>query len=101
MDNIQRRSPERNSITRTYASLFGYAATFSWQPDGLNVSLTSDPPVIRKPRPQRKFFEAYKTARRQFFEEVAAIVGGNILIIDSPDLQRVVGSEVIDAPTRH
>jgi hypothetical protein len=90
------------NLERTYRLPFGYEATFSWQqPDGLNVSWTPGPPAIRKLRPQRKFFEAYKAARRQFFEEVAAIVGGNILIIDSPDLQRVVGSEVIDAPTRH
>jgi hypothetical protein len=41
-------------------------------------------PLIRKARARRKFFEAYQAARRSFLEEVAAVIGGDALILDIP-----------------
>jgi hypothetical protein len=57
-------------------------------------------PCIRKPRPQRKFLAAYQAARREFFEEVGAVGGGIILVLDA-DLKANCGHEVIVPPTQH
>jgi hypothetical protein len=64
------------------------------------VSWSPDQPRIRKPRPQRKFLAAYQAARREFFEEVAAVFGGGVLILDT-DLKKICGHEVIVPPTQH
>jgi hypothetical protein len=51
-------------------------------------------------RPQRKFRAAYQAARREFLEEVAAVVGGGVLILDT-DLKKICGHEIIVPPTQH
>jgi hypothetical protein len=95
-------SAGRNSlIERGFDLPFGYRATFILRrPYGpLEVSWSPDQPRIRKPRPQRKFRAAYQAARREFFEEVAAVVGGRILILDT-DLKKICGHEIIVPPTQ-
>lgn len=105
MDTVSTPSADGNrerSISRTFQLPFGYCATFRWRPgELLEVRWTPDRPLIRKERSQRKFFAAYQAARRSFLEEVAAVVGGNVLIIDCGGLQNVAGAEMISAPTRH
>jgi hypothetical protein len=96
-------SANRNSlIKRTFDLPFGYRVTFILRrPYGpLEVSWSPDQPRIRKPRPQREFRAAYQAARREFFEEVAAVVGGGVLILDS-DLKKIWGHEIIVPPTQH
>jgi hypothetical protein len=93
----------RNSlIERSFDLLFGYRATFIWRrPDEpFEVRWSPDQPRIRKPRPHRKFLAAYQAARREFFKELGAVVGGTILIVDT-DLKTVCGHEVIVPPTQH
>jgi hypothetical protein len=44
---------------------------------------------------------AYQAAsRREFFQEVAAVVGGGVLILDT-DLKTICGHEIIVQPTQH
>ena len=60
--------------------------------------------MIRRARARRKLFAAYQVARRSFFEEVAAVVGGGIMILDITGTQNgisEVGAEFVPEPTRH
>jgi hypothetical protein len=89
-------------IERNFDLPFGYRATFTWHhPYGpLKVCWTPDQPRIRKPRPRRRFLGAYCNARREFLEEIAVVVGGTILIVDT-DLKTVCGHELIVPPMQH
>jgi len=103
MENIQRGQQDRNSeaIERKFSLPFGHCAIFRWHPSELlAVFWAPDPPHIRRARAQRKFFAAYQAARSEFLEEVAAVVGGNILVVDT-NLKEIVGTEIIRKPTRH
>jgi hypothetical protein len=103
MINITSAADGRNSVIKHAFDLpFGYRATFIWgRPDWLiEVRWSPDLPRIRKPRPQRRFLAAYQAARREFFEEVAAVVGGRVLIFDT-DLRTIRGHEAIVPPTQH
>jgi hypothetical protein len=86
-------------LKRTYPLPFGFAATFAWNDGHLVVEWNPDEPRIRKPRAWRKFFGAYKAARRDFYTDLAAMIDGNILIVDT-DLQKIDGMEVIAAPVK-
>jgi hypothetical protein len=89
-------------IKRAFDLPFGYRATFIWsRPDGpIEVHWSPHLPCIRKPRPQRKFLAAYQAFRREFFEEVAAVLRARVLILDT-DLKTMCGHEVIVSPTQH
>jgi hypothetical protein len=87
------------SFHRKFSSPFGYTATFNW-PSG-RVDWSPHGPRIRKARAWRKFFDAYKLARRAFFEEVAVVLGGSVAVVDMPDPDTVLGIDVIHKPTRH
>ena len=103
MINVTSAADGRNGlIERAYDLPFGYCATFFWRrPDEpIEVHWSPDLPRIRKPRPQRKFLVAYQAARREFFEEVAAVVDGSILVLGT-DLKAVCEHEVIVPPTQH
>ena len=102
MDTVSVSSADGNrELRRTFHLPFGYRATFCWRlGELLEVRWTPDRPLIRKERSQRKFFAAYQAARRSFLEEVAAVVGGNVLVIDVRGLH-LAGAQVISAPTRH
>jgi hypothetical protein len=90
------------NMQRVFYLPFGYRATFRWRPEaGFEVRWSPDRPFLHKPRAQRRFFAAYQAARRSFFEDVAAVVGGKVLVIDSPGFQNFDRTEVISAPTRH
>ena len=81
MSNIA--SAANGAIKRAFDLPFGYCATFIWRGshEPIEVHWLPDLPHIRKPRLQRKMLAAYETARRDFFEDVAAVVGGKILIL--------------------
>ena len=102
MNDTASAADGRNSvIERSFDLPFGYRATFICRPDEpFEVCWSPDLPRIRKPRPQRKFLAAYQAARREFFEEVGAVVGGGVLIVDT-DLKTVCGREVVVPPTQH
>jgi hypothetical protein len=92
------------ALERNFSLPFGHDATFHWQPDGLKTHWCPDVPSIRKPRARRKFFTAYQVARRSFLEEVAAVIGGRILILDISNTEnsiRAVAAEFIREPTKH
>jgi hypothetical protein len=84
--------------TRTYQLPHGYTAEFFHSPGRLEVRWLPDVPHIREARHRRKFFEAYQAARRDFIKEVAVLIGGNILIVDTDEQ---VTTEAIHAPARH
>ena len=82
MDDMVLVADGRNNVIER---AFDYRATFIWRrPYGpLEVCWSPDQPCIRKPRPHRKFLAAYQAARREFLEELGAVVGGKILIVDT------------------
>jgi hypothetical protein len=102
MSDIASAADGNSLIERAFDLPFGYRATFIWRsPLGpLEVCWSPDQPFIRRPRPRRKFLEAYQAARREFFKEVALVVGGIVLVVDT-DLKTVSGHEVIVPPTQH
>jgi hypothetical protein len=102
MSDIASETDGNCLIERNFDLPFGYRATFTWHhPYGpLKVCWAPDQPRIRKPRPRRRFLGAYCNARREFLEEIAVIVGGPILIVDT-DLKTVCGHDLIVPPTQH
>jgi hypothetical protein len=86
-------------IDRCFDLPLGYRATFIWRcPFGpLEGCWSPDQPCIRRPRPRRKFLEAYQAARRK---DLAVLVGGTVLVVDT-DLKTVSGHEVIVPRTQH
>jgi hypothetical protein len=94
-------SPADSVIEHAFDLPLGYCATFIWRgPDEpIEVHWSPDLPQIRKSRLQRKLLAAYETARRDFFENVATVLGGRILILGA-DL-KACGHEVIVPPTQH
>ena len=102
MSDVAPAADGNSLIERSFDLPFGYRATFIWRsPDEpTEVRWSPDQPRIRKPRPQRKFLSAYQAARREFFEDVAAVLGGIIPIVDT-DLKTLSGHEVIVPPTQH
>lgn len=68
-------------------------------PHGYSAELPAFP-RIKKHRAFRKFVTAYQAVRREFYTDIAAIVGGNVLIIDT-DLVTIDGMEVITTPRKH
>jgi hypothetical protein len=104
MKNISHAAVRRNSeaIERKFSLPFGFQATFYWGPGELfGVRWSPDAPLIHKARACRKFFEAYQVARRSFLEEVAAVIGGDVSILDISGLQNAVSAEVVRRPIRH
>ena len=96
--------PPPKDITHVASLPHGYRAQFVWSAEG-RFRLEWDPaaPNIRSGRHRRKFFEAYSAARRDFLESVAAVIGGNVAIVDVPgevtDGQFVL--ERVMPPTKH
>jgi hypothetical protein len=72
----------------------GYTATFRWD-NGMKVQWEPDIPRINSQRHLRKFFEAYTKARREFMTDVAATLGGGVLVVDMDGT-----SEIITPPSR-
>ena len=106
MNHLQQAAACRSNpaLERKFILPFGYEATFHWRLDGLETRWCPDLPFIRKPRARRKFFAAYQVARRSFLKEVAAVVGGAVLILDISDTQnsiRAVAAEFVREPTKH
>jgi hypothetical protein len=91
-------------LERKFSLPFGYQATFHWHPDGLETHWCPDVPLLRRARARRKFLAAYQVARLSFLEEVAAVIGGDVLILDISGTQNAVGAigaQVVNKPTRH
>jgi hypothetical protein len=77
------------TIKRSYPLPLGFCVTFQWGRAG-----TPRVPVVRQARARRKFLEAYAAVRREFFTEVAAVIGGAVLVVDTD------GDEGIKPPTK-
>jgi hypothetical protein len=73
---------------------YGYTATFQWR-EGMRIEWKPNVPRIHSARHRRKFFEAYKMARHEFMTDVAAIIGGNVLVVDGD-----FSAEVVLSPTK-
>jgi hypothetical protein len=91
-------------ITHTAVLPHSYRAEFSWSAEGhFRIEWDPDVPNIRSGRHRKKFFQAYAVARRAFLESVAAVIGGNVGIVDVPG-EVTDGQFVLDCvmpPTRH
>ena len=87
------------SLERTYSLPHGYAVTFC-----CNAGKTFDArwspavPKICKARQRNKFLEAYRAVRREFLQEMAATIGGNVAVVDT---DHCMTCETILAPTKH
>src|SRR4051794_21177465 len=106
MKHLQQTAARRQTsgLERKFSLPFGYEATFHWQPEGLKTRWCPDVPSIRKTRARRKFFAAYQVARRSFLEEVAAVIGGAVLILDTSVTENAieaVAAEFVREPTQH
>jgi len=100
--NMSSPDAEFNSeITRSFALPQSYRVTFRWKPPNeFEIGWSPDPRRMRKARAWQKLFAAYQAARREFLEEVAALIGGAVLVLDT-NLKAVVGTDIIHSPTRH
>jgi hypothetical protein len=101
MEHMPRAAARRNSeaTERKFSLPLGYRVTFCWQPgEHFQLRWCPDVPLIRKARAWRKFFEAYQAARRSFLEEVAAVIGGDVSILDIRAQKRRRAETV---PSRH
>ncbi|MEH2517804.1 hypothetical protein V1279_003377 [Bradyrhizobium sp. AZCC 1610] len=87
------------SLERSYSLPHGYCVTFCCDA-GQSFEARWSPavPQIRKARQRHKFLEAYQAVRRVFLQEVAATIGGNVLVVDT---DRCMTCETILAPTKH
>lgn len=88
-----------SGISRTYELPYGFTATFQWSGAHLQTDWEPHFPRIAKRRAWRKFVAAYQAARRDFCQDIAATIGGNILVIDT-NLKTIDGMEVIAVPTK-
>jgi hypothetical protein len=88
------------ALERTYALPHGYRVTFCCDGAVKSFDARWSPavPQIRKKRQRHKFLEAYQAARRIFLQEVAATIGGNVLVVDA---DQHMTCETILAPTKH
>jgi len=87
------------TLERSYALPHGYSVTFCCAPGHpFEAKWLPAVPTIRKARQQRKFFDAYRAVRRQFLQEVAATIGGSVLVVDTDEHMT---NETILAPTTH
>ena len=93
------RARAMNAHVRLFALPHGYTAKFHWQDGHLEIEWSPAFPRIRKHRAWRKFVAAYQAARREFYTDVAAMIGGNVLIVDT-DLKTIDGMELIPVPTK-
>ena len=89
-----------NAHVRSFTLPHGYSAEFRWRDGHLEIEWSPAFPIIRKHRAWRKFVAAYKKVRREFYTDVAVIIGGSIMIVDT-DLKIVDGFEVITVPAKH
>jgi hypothetical protein len=98
---VARRNSE--AIKRKFSRPFGYQVTFQLHPGGLcEARWSPDVPLIRKAPARRKFFEASHSARRFFLDELAAVVDGDIVILDISGLRNDhLYADFVRAPTRH
>jgi hypothetical protein len=87
-------------IKRSFDLPFGYSVTFVWCQDRAAAQWEPAFPQISRPKAQRKFFEAYRVARQSFYAEVAAVLGGSVLVCDFGNAD-YDGVEVVSPPTRH
>ena len=89
-----------SDLTRTYSLPHGYSADFRWRDGHLEIEWSPAFPRIAKPRAWRRFLRAYQSVRRDFYQDIAAVLGINILIVDT-DMKTIRDAEVITAPVRH
>jgi hypothetical protein len=76
----------------------GYVATFRWKGRERPMAVEWSPgvPRILSNRARRKFFTAYAAARRAFLTDVAAVLGGAVVVAD------VTGEvEAVPVPVKH
>jgi hypothetical protein len=86
-------------LSRTYPLPHGYTVEFSHSPGRIfEARWSPDVPRIRKARHLRKFLEAYRAVRREFLQEMAALIGGNVAVFDTDEQ---LTCETILAPTKH
>lgn len=88
-----------SSLERTYSLPLGYRVTsYCDAARSFEARWSPDVPKIRKQRQRDKFLEAYQAVRRVFLQEVAATIGGNVLVVDT---DRCMTCETILAPAKH
>jgi hypothetical protein len=62
----------------------GYVATFVFDDGCLTVEWSPGVPMIRNHRKLRRLVAAYTAARDSFMQDVATMIGGNVLVLDAP-----------------
>jgi hypothetical protein len=68
---------------RAFNLPLGYRVTFDWSGNALTTKWEPDVPAIRSSRSRHRFFRAYQAARADFLHDVATVIGGKVLVIDT------------------
>jgi hypothetical protein len=72
------------SLNRTFQLPHGFMVRFSYnEAVGLAADWHPYLPTIWSPRARRKFLAAYDAARNSFLQEIAQLVGGDVLVADT------------------
>lgn len=82
----------------------GFTATFAWSDGAMSIKWhPTVPGHIRSPRHRRKLLAAYQTARREFAEMLATVIGGAVLIVDPEpgDEPRAADFELVQPGKKH
>lgn len=67
----------------TSALPYGYRVTFEWSANAMACEWEPGVPAIHSHRARRHFLRAYQEARNDFLRDVATMLGGNVLVIDT------------------
>lgn len=78
----------------------GYEVTFKFVDGAMRMEWSPDVPAIRVRRHRGRFFAAYKSARDEFMQMVAAVIGGGVAVLDY-DGKTIIDATCVAPPDVH
>ncbi|RVD69859.1 MAG: hypothetical protein E5V62_03220 [Mesorhizobium sp.] len=67
---------------RAFSLPYGATVTFNWGAEGFDRVVDPKPPPDLSPRQRQQFLDAYLAARRDFLNDLSAMLGGPVVILD-------------------
>lgn len=67
---------------RSFRLPFGAKVIFVARPDGVSRIIEPEPPAGLSKRQRRKLLDAYVVASRDFFDDLAVMLGGPVVTLD-------------------
>jgi hypothetical protein len=72
---------------QTFKLPLGFRVTIRWSNGSLGMDWSPSVPTdIRSPRHRRKLIAAYQAARAEYMQIVATVIGGDVMVIDTHDM---------------